>query len=156
MVQYNISVVNEVSGRLRQFGSDQDKILKKILRRIAGKYRTFLRRHYLRGQMLGRRTGETYRNTRVRKVRRRDAYRVAPPLANIYEHPGGATIRPKDAQVLRWFDRSGEPQFAKEVNLPRIPFVTRSYERFDWKRETFKNTNDVIMRELRKRGIANG
>lgn len=153
MMRMSVSIENRLDDRLRVFGRDAGKILNKILRTTGNAYRRYMRRNYLRGQMLGKRTGTLYRNVKVRKVRRRTAYRVVPflPLANIYEHSGGADIRPKNASVLRWFNQAGEPQFAKHVHLRQRPFVTASYRAFPWDREIGNAANKVIKKELARR-----
>lgn len=156
MVGYSIAVEDEIRPRLQQFGSDAGKVLNRVLRRLGGRYRTFLRRRFMSGYMLGKVTGETYKDTKVRKVRRRHAYLVAPPLANIFESPGGVDIRASEGSVLRWFSESGEPQFARHVHLPQIPFVTVSYYAFRWDRETPRAVDHVVRKELAKRGIGDG
>lgn len=152
MIRMRVSIDNTLDDRLRIFGNDAPKILRKILRTTGNEFRKHQRNNYLRGQMLGRRTGETYRATKVKKVRRKMAYSViASPLANIYEHPGGATIKPKSARVLRWYNQQGEPQFAREVHLRARPFVTASFDSFGWDREGDRAAEKVIRKELARR-----
>jgi hypothetical protein len=143
---------NGLEDRLRGFGRDAPKILDKVLRRTGSAYRKHMRRNYLRGQMLGRRSGDTYKSIKVRKVRGKHAYRVTPgPLAMVYESDKPIIIRPKDAPVLRWINSHGEWRSAREVRLRPRPFVTASYESFDWSKELREASNKVLQRELARR-----
>jgi len=152
MIRMRISMDGTLDDRLRVFGNDAPKVLRKVIRTTGNEYRKHQRNNYLKGQMLGRRSGKTYRATKVKKVRRKMAYSViSSPLANIYEHPGGATIVPKNAKALRWWDQSGNPVFAKRVHIRARPFVTRSYESFDWDRAADNAATKVIKKELARR-----
>ncbi len=153
MMRLNITVEDNVSPRLRAFGDQAPKMLMKVLRRVGSRFRSHMRRNYLRGQMLGRRSGTLYKSVRVRSKKRRNLVEIRPysPLANIYHSGQPIKIRPKDAKVLRWFGPGGEPQFAKEVTLRPRPFVTRAYQSFRWNQEMFNATSWIINREIRKR-----
>jgi hypothetical protein len=153
MMRLSVGVEDNVSPRLKAFGADADKLLRKVLRRTGARYRSHMRKNYLRGQMLGRRTGALYKSVRVRKVRRKNMVEIKPysPLANIYHNTGPIVIKPKTKQALRWFNAAGEPQFAKEVVLDPRPFVSASFNSFSWRREMFNATTHVINREIRRR-----
>lgn len=144
---------NRLDDRLRVFGADARKVLHKVLRTTGNAYRKHMRNNYLKGQMLGRRTKKTYKSVKVKKVRGESAYQVIPylPIASIYEHAGGAVIKPKNAKVLRWVNQEGEWRSAHEVRLRERPFVTASFKSFPWGFELDKAANKVIKKELARR-----
>lgn len=153
MIHMNVSLEDNVTPRLRAFGDEAPQMLRKVMRRVGSRYRSYMRKHYLRGQMLGRRSGTLYKSVRVRSVKRRNMVEIRPysPLANIYHKAGPIVIRPRDAKALRWFNAAGEPQFTKEVRFAPQPFVARSYQSFPWDREMALATQWVINREIKRR-----
>lgn len=153
MMRLSITMEDNVSPRLQAFGADAPKMLRQIMRRTGSRYRSHMRRKYLKGQMLGRQTGTLYRSVKVRTIKRKDMVEIRPstPLANVYHTTGQIVIRPRNAKALRWFDSSGEPQFAKEVRLDPKPFVTRSYQTFPWNREMSQAAQWVISRTIKRR-----
>ncbi|MFP4066222.1 MAG: hypothetical protein ACLFS5_01855 [Spirochaetaceae bacterium] len=153
MMRLAVTLEDNVTPRLRAFGADAPQMLRKVMRRVGSRYRSHMRRNYLKGQMLGRRSGTLYKSVRVRSVKRRNMVEIRPysPLANIYHTTRQIVIRPRNARALRWFNQAGEPQFAKEVRMSPKPFVTRSYQTFGWDREMIMATQWVINREVKRR-----
>jgi len=139
---------------LKRFGSDFPKVLNTMLRYSANKFRSHVKKKYLSGQMLGKRTGKTQKDIKVKRIRGRlHAYIVPQPrLANIYEHHGGAIIKPKTKKSLR-FQIGGKEVHAKQVQLRRRPFWSMGIATFNFNRSTDEAVSKILDRELRKRGF---
>lgn len=148
-----ITITDDVGPRLARFGRRARAMAVSVARRVGYAYRRVLRRRYLSGQYLGVVSGQTKRKVKVIKARGKDLIIVWSPLANIYEHPGGVDIRPKERKVLRWFDRSGKAQFARHVHLRQRPFMSDSVDAFAWNREIGQAADAVIERELKRQGL---
>ena len=139
---------------LKRFGSDFPKVLNSMIRYSANKFRAHVRKKFLSGQMLGKRTGKTQKSIRVKKARGRPhAYIVLQPrLANIYEHLGGANIKPETKKSLR-FHVGAKTVHAKQVQLRRRPFWSSAIATFGFNKATNEAIDKILDRELRKRGF---
>jgi hypothetical protein len=152
-----ITIQDEFTHKLDQLGADAGKILDRILRVTGAKYRDFIRRGYLSGQMLGRRSGTLWRSVLAQKLRRsRHTVLVSgqPKLSNIYEHLGGALIKPRDGGVLK-FEIDGKIVFTrKPIQLHRRPFMSDSSSSFPFG-STFETAAEkTFADEFQKRGIS--
>lgn len=166
--------------RLLLFGRDAPEMLDRVLAFTGRDYASFTRKGYLSGQMLGRRSGKTYRTFAPKKSRRAThQYYVFSAIANIFEHAGGVDIYPRGAgrtssgvdsrgrhsarwaghvlrgaNVLFWRDVSGAPHTARHVHLAQRPFITASVGAFSWAGSFDRGTEEVFGKELKKRGLA--
>jgi hypothetical protein len=155
-VTVRITLEDEITGKLDKLGADAGKILDRILRVTGAKYRDYVRRGYLSGQMLGRRSSALWRSVLAQKLRRaKHTVLVSgqPKLSNIYEHMGGATIVPRAGGVLR-FEVDGKVVFTrKPIRLPYRPFITESSHAFPFG-STFEQVAErTFEREFADRGI---
>jgi hypothetical protein len=128
-------------------------MLDKVLKKIGTDYRAFVRKNYLRGQALGKVTGETYKGQSVKKLKRqKHVVSVAPymRLANIYHHEGGADIYPKNKKVLHWLDKSGNDVFAKHVHLSARPWMSQSEKTYPWESKSMSLGKSLVEKELAK------
>lgn len=152
-----ITLQDEYTKKLDQLGSDAGKILDRVLRVTGAKYRDFVRRGYLSGQMLGRRSGKLWRSVLAQKLRRQKHVVLVsgqPRLSNIYEHLGGAVIAPRSGGVLR-FEANGKIIFTrKPIRLPWRPFMSESSGAFPFG-STFETVAEKTFAvEFKNRGLA--
>jgi len=155
-VTIKITIEEEFTRKLDQLGADAPKVLDRILTVTGAKYRDFVRRNYISGQMLNRQSGKLWKSVLSRRLRNsRHVVLISgqPKLSNIYEHPGGAVIQPKNAKALR-FEVGGKVVFTrKPVRLAWRPFMSQSADSFP-----FGSTFEVVAertfaKEFEKRGI---
>lgn len=152
MIHINLDVQDMFSERLEEFGRRAPAIALRICRTIGMSFRAFQKKNYLRGQVIGKRTGQLYKSIKITNDRRsKNAVIVRPSarLANIYHKPGGATIVPKNASILK-FEVGGETVFARKVHLAPRPWVSQSEAAFQWDTEIQKAADKVIDREIAK------
>lgn len=157
-VQVTISGDEELITDFKRFGQDFPKVLNSMLRYSANRFIAHVRKNYLSGQMLkASRGGKLWKSLRVRKTRgRQHSYVVLGPLlSNIYEHPGGVTIKPKGKKSLGWGGSKGgkQPIHAKEVHLVRRPFMSAAQNTFNFNQATNEAISKIMDRELKKRGF---
>lgn len=155
---FSLTLKDQASLELDQFGKESPKILDKILRKIATDYRAFTRKGYLRGQVIGKRTGFLYEQYKIRKLKgEKHTFSVCPymQLANIYHHPGGADIYPKKKKVLHWYGDSGEDVFASYVHLKERPWVTMSQQAYPWESKSMNLGKIIVEKELEKLAAKN-
>lgn len=146
----------ELERDLKRFGRDFPKVMNSMLRYAGNKFVKHARE--VAGRFLSvRRNGKLWRSLRVRKTRgRSNSYIVlGPRLANIFEHPGGATITPKKKQSLAWGGAPGarQPHHAKRVHLDPRPFLTTAQNTFNFEQATNEAISKIMDRELKKRGF---
>jgi len=155
-VTIRITMEDEITAKLDKLGADAGKILDRILRVTGAKYRDFVRRSYLSGQMLGRRSSKLWRSVLAQKLRRAKHTVLvsgAPRLSNIYEHMGGAVIMPRVGGVLR-FETDGRVVFTrKPIRLPYRPFMTESSHAFPFGGTFEQVAERTFEREFADRGI---
>lgn len=152
MIRMTLDVQDMFSRDLEQFGRKAPAIALRICRTIAQGYRSFVKKNYLRGQVIGKRTGTLYKKISiVTDKRSRNAVIVKPwaKLANIYHHPGGADIYPEKGKMLR-FEVDGRVIFMKHVHLKERPWMDPSFKAFPWDPEIQKAATKVIDREIKK------
>lgn len=157
-VQVTISGDDELITDLKRFGQNFPNILNSMLRYSANKFIAYVRTHYLSGQMLkASRGGKLWKDLKVRKTRgRQHSYVVlGPRLSHIYEHPGGAVIKPKRKKSVAWGGPRGgkQPIHAKEVHLARRPFMSAAQNTFNFDQATNEAISKIMDRELRKYGF---
>lgn len=153
MIQTNIDVQDLFSDRLEQFGRRAPTVALRICRTIAQDFRRFTRNNYMKGQVIGKRSGELWKSVKIHTDKKsRNAVTVIPwsPLANIYHNPDGATILPINGQALRWVDKQGVEHFAKRVHLEPRPWVPRAFAAFNWDESIQRSADKVIDREIAK------
>jgi len=153
MIHFEIDVQDRFSRQLEQFGRRAPTIALRIARTIAMAFRTFTKKNYMKGQVIGRRTGELWKSVKiVTDKRTRDAVIVKPwaRLANIYHNPKGATIVPKNKSILKWVNKQGQEVFARKVYLAPRPWMPRAYGAFQWDSEVKRAADKVIEREVAK------
>jgi hypothetical protein len=152
MIHFEIDVQDEFSDRLEEFGKAAPRMALRICRTIGMSFRAHTKKNYMRGQIIGKRTGELYKSVKIvtdRKTRQAVIVKPWAKLANIYHNPEGATIRPRVGKMLR-FVIDGEEKFAPEVHLAPRPWVPAAYRDFDWGGEIQKAADKVIAQEIRK------
>jgi hypothetical protein len=156
--------LDEVREGLESYGKDANKLLGRILYRVAVKFRSYVRNNYLSGQVLRRITGKLWQNMTVWKSKRaKNTYvigaRAVPSgpgfvgLANIYSHAGGANIVPRNAKVLHWKSDSGKDIFRPAAHLDYRPFMKMAADSFPFDATIGSIANQVIMQENAKRGL---
>jgi len=176
MMSLKITVDDQLSRELAQFGSDMPKLLDSVLRQTANAFKQFIVRSYLSGQMLRRRTGKLQKTIRVARSKKYPhSFWIFPApsggLANIYEQPGGVIIRPKvvtagaalasgkrkrayrgksNAKVLHWV-QDGKDRYARQVYLAPRPFMSRASAAFGFEGRLSSTAEKVMESELRKR-----
>lgn len=153
MLELSVDIQDQVSARLRDFGKRAKAMQVGIARTLGNAFRKYIRQNYLSGQMLRRRTGRLRSHTKVLRPKGTDVIRIVPymKLANIYHHPGGAVVEPKNASILRWEDRQGEVHFSRSSHIPERPFMTDAFRTFNWSAETDKAADKIIEKEIQKR-----
>lgn len=152
MIQMTVEVEDMFSDRLEQFGKRGPAMALRICRTIGMSFRAFTKKSYLRGQVIGKRTGTLYKGIKiVTDKRTRDAVIVRPwaKLANIYHKESGVDIVPKSGKMLK-FDVGGRTVFTKSVHLRPRPWVPRALREFSWDAEIQKAADKVIEREVKK------
>lgn len=153
MLRVQLDVQDQFSPELARFGKRAPTIALRICRTIGQEYRKFLKKHYLRGQVIGKRTGTLYKSIKIKSDKEsKNAVTVIPgPLANIYHNPSGATIKRDKAKALRFVNKEGEVVFTKKpIHLKPRPFMTDSKRDFPWRTEIPKAATRVIEREIKK------
>lgn len=170
-LEVTIDVDDEaLQATLKDFGRDAPGILDKCLANTSAAYRYYVRRNFLSGQMLAKRTGFLQKSLRYKKARNaKHEYIISaiPKLANIYEHAGGANIVPSAKRILAfpvdptvdtgragWWRGLGKGKviFARKVHLDSKPFMTRSASSFNFAAAFDRAFDKVIEKELKKRG----
>jgi hypothetical protein len=127
MFHLTVTVDDSVSKQLSQFGAEAPRALDNVLKEVANKYKQYVIRNFLSGQMLPRRTGGTQKSLKAVKSRKYPhTYWIYSPAANLWEF------------------------FKKR---PRRPFMSASAATFDFDDELTRATDKVVGRELRKRGL---
>lgn len=153
MMHIEFDVRDQFSKQLEDFGKRAPTIALRIYRTIGMSFRNFVKKTYLSGQVLGRRTGTLYKGIKIVADRNsRDAVTVRPyaRLANIYHKPGGVDIVPKNGKFLKFETKDGRTIFTKHVHLKERPWVPRSVSEFQWSAEIQKAGDKVISREIAK------
>jgi len=152
MIQTNIDVKDLFSDRLEQFGRRAPTVALRICRTIGQEFRRYMRNNYMKGQVIGKRSGDLWKSVKIHTDKKnRNAVTVIPwsNLANIYHNPEGATILPKNGKALR-FEIDGREVFAKRVHLEPRPWVPRAFASFDWDGSIQRSADKVIDREIAK------
>lgn len=152
MIQITLNVQDMFSKRLQQFGKRAKTIALRICRTIGQEFRTFTKKNYLSGQVIGKRTGELYKGIKIvtdRQNRNAVIVKSWAKLANIYHHPGGADIVPKKGKMLR-FEVDGRVIFMKHVHLDERPWVPKARSAFQWNASIKRSADKVIAREIAK------
>jgi hypothetical protein len=156
-IQVSIDIdAEELTATLKQFGHDAPGIFDKMLASTSAAYRLYVRKNFLSGQMLARRTGTLQASMRYKKMKGKNhTYEISPQpkLGNIYEHMGGADIVPKTKKILFWRDQAGEPHFARHVHLAPRPFMTVSSAWYNFGSAFDTAMAKVMDKELKKRGM---
>ncbi|RPH37789.1 MAG: hypothetical protein EHM91_14600 [Planctomycetota bacterium] len=158
-----IEITDPVSEKLKLFGDDAPKVLDRAISKTGSFYRAFVRRNYLSGQMLRRRTGRLYQSMRVRKMRgKKHSYWISgqPRLSNIYDRTGETVIRPKSGGVLRFMGTThgGMGQVwvftRRPVYLRPRRFITESSAVYPFQPTFGTAAESEIKKEMRRRNLA--
>jgi len=153
MIHVFVDVQDRFSDELEQFGKRAPTIALRICRTIGQEFRKFTKKNYLRGQVIGKRTGELYKNIKiVTDKRSKNAVIVKPwaRLANIYHNPEGATITPVAGKALKFETKDGRIVFTKRVRLAPRPWMRKATSEFSWAQEIPRAAEKVLNRELKK------
>lgn len=127
MMYLSVTVDDSISKQLQQFGAEAPKLLDNVLKETAGKFKQYIVRNYLSGQMLPRVTGGTQKSLKAVKSKKYPhTYWVYSPAANLWEY------------------------FKKRK---RRPFMSTSAASFDFDGELTRATDKTVTKELRKRGL---
>jgi hypothetical protein len=169
MIELKISIEDQLGPALKNFGDarNQSRILNFILARIGRRYRVFLRKNYLGGQMINGGGGPDSLSGRILVYKKRgvkNVYTVGEKgkntanatnvrLSNIYEHAGGYTIVPKKKKTLMFVTSDGFWHFAKKVQGKQRPFVSASFGSFGWNPVIEAEAESVFKAELAKAGL---
>lgn len=169
MIAVEVAVTGDLEQAFARFGNGHAyKLADKTIRLVGYRYRSYLKKEYLSGQMLGKRSGQLTDSMVVgrpkgygsrlvylvggKKKVRKDGSNTAAAikLANIYEHAGGYVIEPKNARTLVFTAPDGSTVFTKRSQGRERPFMTASAKAFDWKGAFAKSEEDVIGKELKR------
>src|SRR3989339_1616176 len=161
MIAVQVVASGDLESDMARFSDHAPKLVDKVLRIVAYRYRKDLQTNYLSGQYLKQRTGNLKKSLVVgRKRGAKFVYLVGSKatkdkstglysaqsikLANIFENPAGYTIKPKNAKALRFMAVDGSLVFTKEVKGRPRPFMTDSAKNFNWTAAFEKTTEEVI------------
>lgn len=156
-----IEISDPVSAQLKALGDDAPHVLDRSLSKTGTFYRAFVRRNYLSGQMLHRRSGKLYKSMWVKKMRgRQHDYLISaqPRLSNIYEQ--GAVITPKTGRVLRFIGltRGGMAQgwvfTRRTVFLAPRRFMSQSAAVYPFQVTFGIAAESEIQKAIKQRGLA--
>lgn len=153
MIKMDIEVMDLFSPRLKEFGKRAPAIALRICRTIGQSFRAHVKKNYLRGQVIGKRSGRLYKSIKIVTDRKSKTGVIVKPwarLANIYHNPAGVNIVPKTAKVLRFETKDGRVVFTRRVHLEPRPWVGKSVSSFPWQPEIKKAADKVLDRELKK------
>ena len=104
MIDVGIHFEDDVSDRLKAFGLRAPMVFDDSLRGLSKEFQASARRTELAGAMLGIVTGKykgKYPKLTKNRFKDHSFYLWGGPLANIFEHPGGADIVAKGKAPLR-------------------------------------------------------
>lgn len=167
MIGIQVIAHGDLEGDMARFGDHAPKLVDRVIRIVAYRYRKDIRTNYLSGQYLGKQSGDLSKSLVAgRRKGRKFTYLVGSKgikdkatgsvnfgsvkLANIYEHAGGYTIRPKNKKALCFTAADGSLFFAKVVHGRERPFMSDSSKRFDWTGAFAKTEEEVIGKEIKK------
>lgn len=174
MIVPEVILHGNLEGDMEKFGAQAPKLVDKTIRIVAYRYRSHIKKDYLSGQMLnggdykgglkdslvaGKKKGKkfVYLVGSKKKTNKKtgEVYATALKLANIYEHPGGYTIKPKNKKALRFESPNvagpGAYVFVRgEIHGGQRPFMSDSVRSFPWSAEFAKTTEEVIVKEMKK------
>jgi hypothetical protein len=160
MMDVTLDFRDELTPVLKALGREAPNILDEGLKGTATGFRDYARRSL--GSMLHSQTGVTYKQLKSMKRRDRPHYFMvwAPSLANIYEHAGGASIRPKRRTARNSkrppalkFVVGGKTVFTKRVHLARRPFMSTAYQTCDFGRTFDAEATAAIARARARLGL---
>lgn len=135
----------------------QIRMLWRIGYKVGSEFRSFVRKNYVRGQTIGRRTGQLSKGIALKKKKSRELDLAVVPymrLANIYHDPEGATIYPKNGKALKWETKDGQTIFAKRVHLPSKPWMFEADNNFNWDSSIDRISFWQIEKEWEKQGLS--
>jgi hypothetical protein len=167
MIAIQVVVSGNLEEDMAKFGDHAPKLVDRVIRIVAYRFRKDLRKNYLSGQYLDKRSGDLQKSMVVGRRRGvKFVYLVGSKgikdkktgtvnvssvkLANIYEHAGGYTIEPKNRKALVFTAADGSLVFTKRVHGREKPFMTASAKNFNWTTAFQKTEEEVIGKELKK------
>lgn len=167
MIAIKVVVSGTLEEDMEKFGKAAPKLVNRVFRIVAYRYRKDLKKNYLSGQYLGKRSGQLQKSLMVWKKRGRLlVYRIGSTgvmnktsgkfdvsnikLANIYEHAGGYTIRPKGAKALCFTASDGSLVFTRRVHGQAHPFMSDSAGSFNWDEAFHRTELEIIGRETKR------
>lgn len=174
MIVPEVILHGDLEGDMEKFGEQAPKLVDKTIRIVAYRYRSHIKKDYLSGQYLsagdykgglkdslvaGKKKGKkfVYLVGSKKKTNKKtgEVYATALKLANIYEHAGGYTIKPKNKKALRFESPNvagpGAYVFVRgEIHGRQRPFMSDSVRSFPWSAEFAKTTEEVIVKEMKK------
>jgi hypothetical protein len=178
MIAAQVIIKDGLTEPLEAFGKFAPRMLDGVLKTTGLKYRSFLRKQYLGGQMLysrpnigplwaslyvGRKKGakhvfvigtkKTTITTVVGMGKVKRIFSGAVALANIYEHSGGYVIEPKNQKCLVFKNKNGDTVFTKRVVGQERPFMSSSAAAFNWAEALDKSADRVIGEKLKQLGF---
>jgi hypothetical protein len=116
-------------------------------------YKWKVRRDYLSGQVLRKRTGWLWEQWRYKKIGH----------ARFWVYPGqagfvsflqrGGTITPNRKKALRFVTEDGRIVFTTKVSLRAYPFINDSFTRYTRGGEMMRYVEKIIVRMLTERGV---
>jgi hypothetical protein len=156
MIEVGIHFDEDLIDRFKAFGLRAPAVFDDSLRSLSKSFQGAVRREQLSGSMLGG-TGyykSKYPKITKNKMKDHSFYAWGGPLANIYEHAGGAEIVAKGKKSLKWMDRrDGSWKTARRVHLRQRAFMSRESSSFDWTGEFVPLAEAAMQKELDKQGI---
>jgi hypothetical protein len=168
MIDLQVVASGSLEEDFAKFSDHAPKLVDKTLRIVAYRYRKHLLTDYMSGGMIGSRTGTLKKSVVVgRKRGARFVYLVgskavknkadgtynasAIKLANIYEHSGGYTIRPKNKKALVFTGSDGSLVFIRgEIQGRERPFMSTSVRSFPWTAKFAQSEEEVMGKELKR------
>lgn len=148
MFKIDLEGFKETADQLQDYARKGENMALKLLRKIATSYKGFIKKNYLKGQYLNRRSGKAIKKLRAKKTGKME-YTISEGggIANIYEHAGGVFIRPKEKRALYFKALDGSDVFIRgEVHLKQRPFISDSFHSFNFNTAMEKASEDMIER----------
>lgn len=176
MIVTQVIVKDGLTEPLEKFGKRAPKMLDSVLLSVGYKYRAFIRRDFIAGQMLYSRPGigplwmslfsgrakgkkhvaivgakKTTTTSDMGGFLVRKTFEAS-HLGNIFEHAGGYTIVPKKKKYLT-FQIDGKWIRVPEIKGKQRPFMSASAAAFNWAAEMDASAEKMAAREMKKAGL---
>ena len=121
MPRLKIEFNDDVSAKLLRLGKEFPQSLDRVLRSVSMATKTYVLTSERR--TFTQQAGKMEKSTKYKKTGKA-RYRLS--VGSVYDvHEKGAYITPKNGEVLRFINKSGEEVFTKFVRIPKRPFFKK-------------------------------